>query len=78
MLFIFENSEPRSFWMKDCYISLDILYINENKTIVTIHRNTKPQSEASIFSYKNAQYVVEVVAGFCDRFGINEGDFIQF
>jgi len=78
MLFIFETSELRSFWMKDCYISLDILYVDENKEIVTIHRSTKPQSEESILSYKNAQYVVEVVAGFCDKFGIKEGDFIQF
>ena len=78
MLFIFERPELRSFWMKDTYISLDILYVNENMEIVTIQRYTKPNSEESIQSYKYAQYVVEVIAGFCDKYGVKEGDIIQF
>lgn len=78
MLFIFEGSEPQSFWMKNTLISLDIIYVDENKTIVTIQPNTKPLSEDPIPSYRNAQYVVEVVAGFCERHGIKEGDKVVF
>ncbi len=78
MLFIFEHSQLRSFWMKNTIIPLDIIYFNENKEIVTIHKYTTPFSEASIFSYKRAQYVVEVNAGFCDRYKIMEGDRIVF
>ena len=78
MLFIFDEAELRSFWMKDTYISLDILYLNEKKEIITIHRNTKPKSEESILSYKNAQYVVKVAGGFCDKYDIKEGDFIEY
>ncbi len=78
MLFIFENSELRSFWMKNTYIPLDIIYVNENKQIVTIHRHTKPHTEDSVLSYKNAMYVVEVNAGFCDKYNIEENDLISF
>ncbi len=78
MLFVFERPEPRSFWMKNTYIPLDICFVDENRKIITIHRNTKPQSERHLSSSGKAQYVVEVAAGFCDRYGITEGDTIQF
>ena len=41
MLFIFEREELQSFWMKDTYISLDILYVSGENEIQTIYRNTK-------------------------------------
>ena len=78
MLFIFEREELQSFWMKDTYISLDILYVSEENEILTIYRNTKPHSEESLYSYKNSKYVVEVIGGFCDNYKIEEGDFIRF
>lgn len=78
MLFIFEISEQRSFWMKNTYIPLDIIYVDENKQIVTIQRHTKPLSEDSILSYKSAMYVVEVNAGFCDKYDVEENDLISF
>jgi len=78
MLFIFPNDEPRSFWMKDTFISLDIIYINSNKEIVSIQKYTQPKSTYSIPSEKPAMYVLEVNAGFTDKFGINPGDKIDF
>lgn len=78
MYFVFSISEPQSFWMKNTIISLDIMFVNENKEIVKIHKNTTPYSEKSLPSGKNAMYVVEVVAGFSDKFGIKEGDKISF
>ncbi|GAB3177362.1 DUF192 domain-containing protein [Telluribacter humicola] len=78
MLFIFEQSEPQSFWMKNTILPLDILYVNENKEIVYIHKNTTPYSEQGLPSYDNAQYVVEVNGGFTDRYGIKVGDSITF
>jgi hypothetical protein len=78
MLFIYEQSKPRFFWMANTYIPLDIIYVNENMQIVTIQKNTKPLSDKPIPSYKNSMYVVEVNAGFCDKYGINIGDYINF
>jgi uncharacterized protein len=77
MFFIFEDDQQRSFWMKNTYISLDIIYINSNKEIVSIQKYTQPQTTSSIPSEKPAKYVLEVNAGFTDKYGINPGDKIE-
>ena len=78
MLFVFVVSELQSFWMKNTVLSLDIMFVNENKEIVKIHKNTTPFSEKSLPSEKKSMYVVEVVAGFSDKYGVKEGDKIDF
>jgi len=78
VLFIFKRPQPLSFWMKNTYIPLDIIFVDENMQIVTIYKNTKPLSEDSIPSYRDSLYVIEVNAGFCDKYGIQIEDYIKF
>ncbi len=78
MLFIFETMQPLSFWMKNTHIPLDIIYIDNDFNIVSIAANTTPFSEISIPSGKDAQYVVEVNAGFCQRNKVVAGTKIVF
>jgi uncharacterized protein len=78
MLFIFQNAEEHSFWMKNTLISLDIIFVNPEKKIIKIHKNTTPLSTKSLPSGGPTIYVVEVNAGYTDKFGINEGDMINF
>jgi uncharacterized membrane protein (UPF0127 family) len=78
MLFIMEYERNQSFWMRNTKMSLDIIYINANKEIVTVYRHTQPYSVSPIPSFKKAKYVVETSAGFCDKFGIEEGNNIEF
>jgi uncharacterized membrane protein (UPF0127 family) len=78
MLFIYEQPQLLSFWMKNTYISLDIIFADENMQIVTIHKNTKPLSEQRILSYRDSMYVIEVNAGFCDKQNIKIGDYFRF
>lgn len=78
MLFIFSAPEEQSFWMKNTYISLDIMYVDEKMEIVSIRKYATPLSEESLPSFKKAQYVVEVNAGFSDRNKIKYGDKIVF
>jgi uncharacterized membrane protein (UPF0127 family) len=78
MLFIMDKEETQSFWMKDTYIPLDILFVNSSMVIVKIQRNNQPFSQQSIPSIQPAKYVVEVVAGFCNKHDIKEGDRIDF
>lgn len=78
MLFIMEKEMPQSFWMKDTYISLDIVYLNKNLEIVKIQKNTQPLSEESIPSIKKAKYVIEVIGGFCDKLNVEEGDIVKY
>lgn len=78
MLFLFPNEEPQSFYMKNTVMPLDIIFINSKKQIVKIHKNTTPYSEKSLPSLKPSQYVVEVIAGFTDKFKIKEGSYIDW
>jgi uncharacterized protein len=78
MLFVFDVEEQQSFWMKNTYLPLDIIYINANKQIVSIAQNCKPLSEESIPSEGNAKYVVEVNAGYAAKSGLKKDDKIDF
>jgi len=78
MLFIFDDEAPRSFWMANTPISLDILFVNSEMEIVRIHRNTPPYSHENIVSESPAKYVVEVNAGFTLNHDIREGMEINF
>lgn len=78
MLFIFPDMEERAFWMKNTYISLDIIYIDDNMEIVSVQKYATPLSEQSLPSYKKAKYVLEVNGGFCDKYHIAYGDKIAY
>ncbi|MDO8550931.1 MAG: DUF192 domain-containing protein [Ignavibacteria bacterium] len=78
MLFIFPDETMRSFWMRNTFISLDMIFVNANKEIVTIHKNTRTVSDQSYPSSAPAVYVVEVIAGFTDKYSISEGDKISW
>jgi uncharacterized protein len=78
MLFVFKESEPRAFWMKNTYIPLDIIFIDEKFSIVSIQKDAVPFSETSLPSKENAKYVVEVNAGYTENHKIKIGDGIHF
>ena len=78
MLFIFDKEQTLTFWMKNTYIPLDMVFADKSGKIVTIYQNATPLSEASIVSDQPAKYVVEVNGGFCARYGIRDGDIISF
>jgi len=72
MLFMFETEEPQSFWMKNTRFSLDIIYLDSERNVVSISKNTKPYSLESLPSSGSAMYVVEVPAGFTTMHNIDE------
>ena len=74
MLFFMPELKPQSFWMLNTYISLDIIYVGEDKRVVSIAKNTTPKSTDPVPSEGPALYVLEVNAGFSDRHGIKKGD----
>ena len=78
MLFIFDVEEIQGFWMKNTYIPLDMLFVNADNEIITIHANTTPLKEWNYASIQPALYVVEVNAGYCYQKQITEGDKIVF
>jgi uncharacterized membrane protein (UPF0127 family) len=77
MLFSLQNIKTSSFWMKNTYIPLDIIFADGNGKIIKIQKNTKPLSEKQIPVPKDTFYVVEVNAGFCEKYGITKGNLVQ-
>jgi uncharacterized membrane protein (UPF0127 family) len=78
MLFIFEDEDLRSFWMKNTYIPLDIIYLDAQKRIIRIHENTPTLNDQPILSGSPAKYVIEVIAGFTALYNIRTGYFFTF
>jgi len=78
MLFIFKETKPRSFYMKNTEFSIDILFINNNKEIVTIHKKAKPYDKSSLPSEGPIKYVLEINAGLSDVWGLKKGDLVAW
>lgn len=74
MLFEFETPQPVAMWMKDTYVSLDMIFIAADGRIVNIARDTTPQSLAVLESAAPVMGVLEVRAGTTARLGIRPGD----
>jgi len=70
MLFIFGKDAPRSFWMKNTPISLDMLFFASDGRLVNIIANTEPFSLTARKSQKAAQYVLEIGGGEAARLGL--------
>jgi uncharacterized membrane protein (UPF0127 family) len=78
MLFIYNEEAPRSFFMKNTYIPLDIIYFTADSSAVSLQENTQPRDETSLPSEKPAQFVLEVNAGLAEEWNIEVGDKIDF
>ena len=74
MLFDFHREQPTSFWMKNTYIPLDMIFIRGDGRILRIAENTEPLSEALVTSGGPVRAVLEVIAGTARKLGIAPGD----
>jgi uncharacterized protein len=78
MLFVFNDTAPRSFWMKNTLIPLDMLFIAADGHIVDIHERAIPLSEDIIPSQVPARAVLELNGGTVTRLGIKVGDLVRY
>jgi uncharacterized membrane protein (UPF0127 family) len=74
MLFDFRTEKPVEMWMKNTYISLDMVFIGHNGKVVGIARDAEPLSETIIPSGAPAYGVLEVNAGEAAAIGLKIGD----
>lgn len=74
MLFDFTPEQQVSMWMKNTYVSLDMIFIRGDGRILRIAENTEPLSTRIISSGGPARAVLEVVAGTAQKYGIQPGD----
>jgi len=77
MLFIFPQEIPRSFWMKNTRIPLDIFYFDEQLRLVSVSQNTPPCRTQRCPNYPSsgpAMYVLELNSGKAEELGVKPGD----
>jgi uncharacterized protein len=74
MLFDFGHEQPTSFWMKNTYIPLDMIFIRGDGRIARIAENTVPLSEALVSSGGPVRAVLEVIGGTAKKLRIAPGD----
>ena len=79
MLFVFPEASILNFYMKNTYLSLDIIFIDASKTIVDIHEQVPPLQEYPLItSNQPCLYALEIPAGTAKRLGIAIGDKISY
>ena len=78
MLFIFEADDAHSFWMKNCKIALDIVWLDQSGRVVWVAADQKPCPAAgecpSIVPPAPARYVIEFAAGTSAAEPLRRGD----
>jgi uncharacterized membrane protein (UPF0127 family) len=74
MLFDFQRDQDVSFWMKNTYIPLDMIFIRGDGRILRIAENTEPMSTRMIPSGGPVRGVLEVIGGTAKKLGIQPGD----
>jgi uncharacterized membrane protein (UPF0127 family) len=74
MLFVLEQEQMATFWMRNCILPLDMIFISKVGEIVTICENTTPFSDQTYSATALTLFVLEVNAGFADKHGIKVGD----
>ena len=78
MLFLFDTPQKRYFWMKNTYIPLDLLFLDQGGSIVHIYKNASPRSMQIIPSNLPSLAVLEIQGGLSDRLGIRVGDRVVY
>ncbi|MDO6584548.1 DUF192 domain-containing protein [Salipiger sp. 1_MG-2023] len=77
MLFAYEREQPVSFWMKNTFIPLDMIFADASGRVTRVHSNAVPHDETPIPSGAPVRYVLEINAGLAKQMGIAPGSQIQ-
>lgn len=72
MLFIYDDERYRSMWMKNTYLSLDMVFARRDGSITNIVEDTVPLSEKSVTSSEPATFILELNAGTTRRLSIDK------
>jgi len=77
MLFVFDDAQPRAFWMKNTHIPLDILFFDQDYKLVSVQQRVPPCRSDPCSTYPSTgptKYVLELNSGMADKLGVKAGD----
>lgn len=77
MLFDFQQEREVSFWMRNTFIPLDMIFVGADGVVKTIHVNARPQDPTSIPSQVPVQFVLEIPGGRSEEIGLKLGDIVE-
>jgi len=77
MLFIYPRKTNSSFWMKNTFIDLDIVFMDENKKVVGTIENMKAHDLTSRSIDKPYNYAIEMNAGSIKNLNIKVNDIVN-
>jgi uncharacterized membrane protein (UPF0127 family) len=77
MLFPYWPPQEATMWMRNTYISLDMVFIRADGTVHRIEHGTEPFSERVIASQGDVSAVLELVAGVARKIGLKPGDKVE-
>lgn len=77
MIFVFERPEHQTFWMRNTYLPLDMVFISADRRVLGVVRNATPMTDDAREVPGDSMYVLEVRAGFADRHHITDGTPIE-
>lgn len=78
MLFVFERAERQSFWMRNTFLPLDIIFIGEDRRIAGVVEDATPRTDDERAVDAESRYVLEVHAGFAREHGLTAGTPVRF
>ena len=78
MLFLFQEPEHQTFWMRNTLIPLDMIFIGADRRVVGVSENAQPRTDRTREVDGESQFVLEVNGGFARRWGIGSGSRAEF
>jgi hypothetical protein len=77
MLFVFDETAPHAFWMKNTFIPLDMIFIDGAGQVTGIVERAEPQTATPRIAGGPSRYVLEVAGGWCAAHGVSAGDRVR-
>jgi len=84
MVFVYGEADERSFWMKNTLVALDMVFVDENGTVLNVEHAEPPAPDtpdgelATYSSDGAAKYVIEMERGFANETGVGPGAEVNF
>jgi uncharacterized membrane protein (UPF0127 family) len=73
MLFVFDDTENHTFWMRNTLIPLDMIFLGDDRSVVGVVTNAAPRTDTARTVGKPSRYVVEVGGGEATAHGVGPG-----
>lgn len=77
MIFLYEDTAERCFWMKDMNYAIDMIWVDESYKVTAIEHGVRPDSYPKTFCH-DAHYVIELNAGEASKAGLKQGQRLNF